>query len=227
MIPSWLTFNPETRILQGTPAKVDVGPHDVVLTVTDGWDIVEQPFTITVRDVNTPPQILSEPQDTAFVGQQYTYLVNAVDYDNDPITYSQVVVPAWATFDPATRVLQGTPSGTDVGISHQVYINIIAGVHNVPHQFFITVVNPTGVNNGVELASRVYPNPADHLVKFDLVEDAKLIEITDLTGKVVSMVSVELGERAVQVDISHLPGGLYLYKISDGVQVQTGQIVVQ
>jgi hypothetical protein len=227
LLPAWLTFNPEDRTLKGTPTKSDVGENNVILNVSDGYDIVKQEFTITVRDVNVPPVVISEPEDTAYVNRQYTYLVNAVDYDGDAVTYGQVVIPSWATFNPATRVLSGTPTSADVGISHQVYINIIAGVHNVPHQFYITVVYPTGINDGVEFASSVYPNPADNHVIFELARDARRIEITDLTGRVVTMVSVKHGERSVQIDISHLSSGLYLFKVSDGNAIQTGQIVVQ
>ncbi len=54
---------------------------------------------------------------------------------------------------------------------------------------------------------------------FDLDRDARQIEITDLTGKVVAMVSVETGERTVQMDVSHLGSGLYLYKVSDRTQL--------
>jgi hypothetical protein len=227
-LPAWLTFNPVTQILSGTPTKDDVtGDNEVILTVTDGWDIVRQPFTITVRNVNVPPVVTSEPVETAYVNQPYTYLVTAVDYDGDLITYSKVVVPTWATFDSNTQVLQGTPTNADLGTSQQVYINIIAGVHNVPHQFFITVVNPNGIVQGAELASSVYPNPADNHVIFDLVQDARQIEITDLAGKVVAMVPVEQGERSVQVDVSHLGSGFYLFKVTDGASIQTGQIVVQ
>jgi VCBS repeat-containing protein len=58
-IPDWLTFNPSTGILTGTPAHVhaQVGTHAVVIRADDGTDSVEQSFTITVNDVNNPPTV--------------------------------------------------------------------------------------------------------------------------------------------------------------------------
>ncbi len=159
LLPSWLTFDTESRIVSGIPQKVNVGMNNVILTVSDGFDIVRQEFTINVRDVNVAPMILSEPNDTALVDVFYTYLVEVVDYDNDPITLSSIVIPTWATFDPATRVLSGTPTTANLG-PNRVYISVIAGVHNVPHEFYINVVNSTGFRDGVEFATRVYPNPA-------------------------------------------------------------------
>ncbi len=47
-LPEWLTFNPETGILTGTPAQADKGPHAVLLRVSDGLLEDDQSFTITV-----------------------------------------------------------------------------------------------------------------------------------------------------------------------------------
>ena len=47
-LPSWLTFNATTHVLSGIPATANVGTHNVVLSVTDGKDAVQQSFTINV-----------------------------------------------------------------------------------------------------------------------------------------------------------------------------------
>jgi len=46
-LPSWLTFNADTGVLSGTAGEA--GSHDVVLSVTDGENVVTESFTITVE----------------------------------------------------------------------------------------------------------------------------------------------------------------------------------
>ena len=52
-LPAWLTFDPNTGVLTGTPATVDVGNHPVVIRVNDGSGDVDQSFTIVVSDIGT------------------------------------------------------------------------------------------------------------------------------------------------------------------------------
>jgi len=47
--PDWLSFNPTTNILSGTPDKNYWGETDIVLTATDGYVNVNQEFKIMVR----------------------------------------------------------------------------------------------------------------------------------------------------------------------------------
>ncbi len=46
-LPSWLTFNADTGVLSGTAG--DAGSHDVVLSVTDGENVVTETFTISIE----------------------------------------------------------------------------------------------------------------------------------------------------------------------------------
>ena len=56
--PSWLSFDPSTGVLSGTPTNSHVGDHSVVLTATDGSGAVDtQSFTITVANTNDAPTI--------------------------------------------------------------------------------------------------------------------------------------------------------------------------
>ena len=48
LLPSWLTFSPDSGELSGTPTESDVGEHDVGLIISDGFNEVSQEFTITV-----------------------------------------------------------------------------------------------------------------------------------------------------------------------------------
>ncbi len=54
-LPAWLSFDPATGLLSGTPTANEIGSHAVVLSVTDGTATVNQSFTVTVLSVNDPP----------------------------------------------------------------------------------------------------------------------------------------------------------------------------
>ncbi|MCD6187638.1 MAG: tandem-95 repeat protein, partial [Desulfuromusa sp.] len=54
-LPSWLSFDPGSGVLSGTPTNAEVGDHSVVLRVNDGTVDVDQSFTITVTNVNDAP----------------------------------------------------------------------------------------------------------------------------------------------------------------------------
>src|SRR5262249_3420221 len=60
-----------------------------------------QSFVIELAG-NRPPEIVSEPVTTAFVGRPYSYDVDAVDLDRDSLTYSLQDSSAGMTIDPAT-----------------------------------------------------------------------------------------------------------------------------
>ena len=79
-----------------------------------------------------------------------------------------------------------------------------------------------------------YPNPANNIttVKFDLPNDAKLVElvITSRSGETVKKLTFSdllKGEQAVQVDISDLQTGQYFYTIvADGLK-KTEKLIVE
>jgi len=77
-------------------------------------------------------------------------------------------------------------------------------------------------------AIKVYPNPANNRVVFaDLPRTAakQQIELYSLTGHPVAIVSVALGQNAVEINTGNLPTGLYLYQVrTEGQQTVTGKI---
>ncbi|MEO0932664.1 MAG: putative Ig domain-containing protein, partial [Cyanobacteria bacterium J06641_2] len=57
-LPSWLSFDPTTGKFSGTPQSSDSGLIEIKVTATDsGNESVSDSFTISVGDVNNPPQL--------------------------------------------------------------------------------------------------------------------------------------------------------------------------
>ncbi|MFO7932720.1 MAG: GDSL-type esterase/lipase family protein [Bacteroidales bacterium] len=95
--PGWLTFTDngdKTGLLSGIPGDDDVGPHSVSLIVSDGKEIAAQEFTITVENVNDPPQITGQYDMETDEDVSYTISTGDLiieDVDNDPADIRLIV----------------------------------------------------------------------------------------------------------------------------------------
>ena len=106
--PGGMTVDPSTGLLDWEPASQQVGQHPISLRITDGHGgSAEQQFTIVVEQAegNHPPVIISEPVTNAVVGEEYRYNVDALDADDDSLTYSLAESPSGMTIDPATGLI--------------------------------------------------------------------------------------------------------------------------
>ncbi|MGM4963072.1 calcium-binding protein [Tardiphaga sp. 1201_B9_N1_1] len=126
-LPTWLTLDPVTGLFSGTPANGDVAQYTIRITVTDilGSSVAAN-FTLNVGNVNDAPQAngalesFVAHEDSAF---SYTIPQNLfTDIDvGDTLTLTATLangapLPAWLTFNAATRTFSGTPDDPDVGM---------------------------------------------------------------------------------------------------------------
>ena len=115
-LPAGLTFDPATRLLSGTPAV----PHPATLhtyTATDsdtrGPDSASLTFTITVEADLVPTFQAAGIADKAYVQNlpAGSETLPAAAGGDGMLTYSvSPPLPAGLAFDPATRLLSGTPA---------------------------------------------------------------------------------------------------------------------
>ncbi len=229
--PSWLEFNPSTGVLSGTPRQANVGDTTVTLRVSDGTATADQTFSITVTGVNFAPVITSIPEDSADVGDVYSYQLVATDQDPfDELTFAVVSKPAWLVFQPAAGVLTGIPTVAELG-THNVTLSVSDGTETVEQEFSIVVYNSaTGVNDhkSSTLVGRIYPVPARETVTFDLnlTSDAK-IQVLTLNGKILKQIEVNRNQKSVPMDVSSLGSGIYLYKVIENNTSQVGKFVIE
>ncbi|MEM9144649.1 MAG: putative Ig domain-containing protein [Pseudomonadota bacterium] len=119
--PGWLAFDAGTGLFSGTPAEADVGAATVTVTASDGELTALDSFEITVMAApveNQAPVVANPVADqSAIVGTGFTLILPGdvfSDPDGDDLTLS-ANPPDWLVFDPATRVLTGTPGEGDIG----------------------------------------------------------------------------------------------------------------
>jgi len=128
-LPAWLNFDPLTLTLSGTPTNGDVGSFDVRVIATDSHGAsASDVFALTVANTNDAPTVTGTIADQNVSEDSPFALVlpAGVFADDDAIhgdsfAYSMSLadgseLPAWLSFDPATRTLGGTPSNGDVGV---------------------------------------------------------------------------------------------------------------
>jgi hypothetical protein len=125
-LPGWLSFNAATRTFSGTPLNANVGTVSIDVIASDGQGgTVTDTFDITVVNTNDAPTVANTisnknaVEDAAFSFQfaDDTFIDQDV---GDSLTYTAQlagggVLPAWLTFDAATRTFSGTPANGDVG----------------------------------------------------------------------------------------------------------------
>lgn len=70
------------------------------------------------------PTITGTPPSQAVVDAQYSFTPVGSDPDGDPVSFVVDNLPAWASFDPDTGRIAGTPSVADTGL----YADIVIGV---------------------------------------------------------------------------------------------------
>lgn len=126
-LPAGGSFNAASQEFSWTPNYDQAGSFIVTFAVTDGTDADSEAVTIRVDNTNRPPVISGTPAPLANVGQSYLFAPTASDPDGDDLLYSISDLPFWASFNPQTGVLNGTPVASDVGVSKNIVVTVSDG----------------------------------------------------------------------------------------------------
>ena len=179
-VPSWTIIdiiNTDTsEVLSGTVGQGEPGRYSAALnwplntniTVRAGnpAHVVERNTTLSgiIHDFDLllnmtlsslPPNISSTPVTSALQHEQYTYAIQAYDWNNDALTYSLDVYPDGMAFAYGTTI-EWTPLGGQAG-DHDVTINVTDGTFTTPQSFTINVQNnnlpPVLLNDSITVPS--------------------------------------------------------------------------
>jgi hypothetical protein len=127
--PGWASFNTSTGRLSGTPTAANVGTYsNIAISVSDGAFSTSLPaFSIVVTAPNSAPSISGSPATSVNESAAYSFVPTASDPDGDPLTFSIVSKPGWASFNTSTGRLSGTPSSGNVGTYANIVIRVSDG----------------------------------------------------------------------------------------------------
>ena len=101
---------------------------------------------ITITEApNTAPTVATPiPDQTATEDEPFHYQVPATaftDAEGDPLTYTATALPAWLSFDGATRTFTGTPTDSDVGTFTVTVVATDTRGETVTDAFALTVAD--------------------------------------------------------------------------------------
>lgn len=130
--------------------------------------------------------------------------------------------------DPLMHILQYNPPGPG---SNAIY-NLLCFHENGQLVYQDPNYNScnTELNEPAQVKTKVFPNPADDLVTFQLPgfsgrRDLRL-EITNLNGR--QVISTPFQASSIQIGTASLPRGIYFYSVVKGPQrLATGKLVLQ
>jgi hypothetical protein len=115
------------------------------------------PSTPATPAGNQAPTISGAADGTAQVGKAYKFQPVVSDVDGDKLTFTAENLPPWATLDPATGQVTGTPTAADVGEYESISIAVADAAHKaVSEAFSITVLSDNG---GTGVASLKWSQP--------------------------------------------------------------------
>ena len=139
--PSGMSVN-SNGVIGWTPNNAQVGSNSVVVEVKDGnGGAATQSFIVVVSNVNDVPVINSVAVTSAKQGEPYSYPINAIDADNDVLSYSLTTKPSGMGINPLTGLIGWIPTNAQVG-SNSVVVEVKDGNNGVATQSFtITVTN--------------------------------------------------------------------------------------
>lgn len=229
VLPSWLTFNAVTHSISGKPLNQHVGNHSIQLRASDGKDVTNQNFQLTVVNSNDLPVITSTAVTTANVGQAYLYEFTASDIDvGDVLTYSTVNIPAWLNFTQGTNgaTLSGVPAIANIG-SNSVILKVSDGKADILQGFTIVVGNSTAINEHVGSDNHYfYPNPVRNTLYFDSGSLSDLdVVILNISGIPVKHISVRQTSH-LEIDVSGLGEGIYIIKAKIDNRLYTDKLSI-
>jgi len=127
-LPEGATFNATTGEISWTPTYDQAGSYaNITLSVKDPAGLgVDKTFSITVNNINRPPELNPVGQQTVAENATLTVTLQGSDPDKEDtgkLQYSGTNLPQGAILDPASGTLSWTPGYTQAG-SYQVSVKL-------------------------------------------------------------------------------------------------------
>ena len=177
-LPAGLTFDPTTRVLAGTPTEIQTATsYTYTATDVDGVTATAT-FTLTV-ETDVEPTFDDDPLIIGPLISDQTYVhqtaiealtLSAATGGNGALTYAiSPALPAGLTFDPATRVLAGTPTETQAATTYTYTATDVDG-------------DAATVTFTLTVEADVEPTFDDPLVTGPLIPDQTYVHQTAITA---------------------------------------------
>lgn len=233
-LPGWLNFNPDSRILSGTPGNDDVGEHQVIISVTDGSLDTDQIFTVTVENVNDVPLIVGMASSikTSINIPVEVELEDLMVDDPDnvyPDDFSLSIEPGDNYTITANTVIPDQDYLGILVVPARVFDgNDFSPVSNVNVQVVLSTHSEVDEYSGESI--QVYPNPSSGLVyvRMELSGEVRIEFINSLGATVFNRTyNNPMTEISIDLNSYGVRSGIYLYRIRYENTIKKGKILIQ
>ena len=242
-LPDWVSFDPATLALTGTPPTNFNGVLDLQVTVTDGTASVSDVFSLNITAVNDAPELLSPLADRTtdaagdllVTGSPFVIAVPTdqfADVDGDPLAFASRLadgsdLPSWMNFDGVNYT--GT-APRDAAGAYAIVLIATDGTEQVGDIFTLTFEQ----RNTIPVASDdgAFTVTIPDVIDIDLA--ALLANDSDLDGDTLSVVSVTNGtngEVVLEDDfLTYIPeldfrgDDQFTYTVTDGFDTATATV---
>ncbi|MBD3316819.1 MAG: PKD domain-containing protein, partial [Chitinivibrionales bacterium] len=215
--PADMSIGSTTGVITWQTGHDDIGEHTVTVRVEDSDNAFDtQTFTVTVKELQWPPEIVSAPVTSAIEDEQYVYQAVAEDQNAaDILTFSLSDKPEGMTVDAENGLVAWTPNNDDVGI-HTVTLIVNDGIDTDEQTFELVVENvndapvivstaPPAAQVGVEYGYTVLAEDVDagDVLTFDIVSAPEGVVI-DANSGVLTWTPTEsqTGSQSITVAVS-------------------------
>ena len=228
-LPDWLSFNPATRLLAGTPDAG--GMHTLTYRVedTDG-DIDSVSFMLNVDAIPEAPSVnnYTATQDVLFE----QILPEGIGGD-PPLSYAVSNRPTWMSFNPTTRLLSGTP--TSEGTHELTYTVTDDDGDTDSTAFTVTVAGNEVTGQLVDMTAVIDQTPDHRDTLFEIVEgigsvsgDNIITELVKITGMYWSEDGDEDRRKPLITDYENYGLGDYLPNLSGkSLYIWDGDVIIE
>lgn len=191
--------------------------------------------TVTVTPNSAYVAVANFPDLSTSVNQYHN--CNTLTLPQTSQSYNSLVWTVYDAFNNSTTNYT-TDTLTYQFISQAIQIKICLSVTNVcgtATKCDSTQISCVGLNNVSNISAVLYPNPANQQINMDwsnsaseLAQNVSLLEIYDLLGNRVSIISIDKGSKHTTLSTAHLPNGTYMAVLigSNNEKAAIGQFTV-
>jgi LPXTG-site transpeptidase (sortase) family protein len=167
-LPTWLHFDPATRVFSGTPAAGSSGDLEIKVSTTNGSATTSDTFIIRIAGWDSHPPIVVYPigDQVAKEGMAFSFSFPVDTFVSPSIStlnYTASGLPAWLTLNSATRTFSGTPpvgsASINGGVLNLSLITTDASGGSASDEFIIRVYS-SSTNLSPVLGSRLHDQVA-------------------------------------------------------------------
>lgn len=195
--------------------------HELAVEVSDGSLTSIATVIINIENVNESPIIESqtfELLENSAQGVEIGSMVGS-DADGDQLQYSILQGNKDNVFTLSNSGLLSVNESEKLDFEFsdrfEIYVQVTDGAMTANAVITIILINVLDLSLSNEIEYVIYPNPSDSHINIESASRIKLIELVDLTGKVVFTKAPD-AEKIVTVDLTGFLPGIYHIMISDG-----------